>query len=229
MRTRAGIVLQARMASTRLPGKALMPIGREPLVAHCLRRLVAAGVARVVLATTDRPEDDPLTAVAAQLGVPVLRGEADDVLGRMLAAAEAFDLDPVVRATGDNPAVDVQAPGRVLEALRASRADYVVEQGLPYGAAVEAVTREALRTAAREASDPADREHVTIWVKRQTGRLRLLYPDAPAPLRRPDLRLTVDVPEDLAYVRTLFARSGVDEPSLSHLIQVAGRPRREVA
>ncbi len=229
MRTRAGIVLQARLASTRLPGKALMSIGGVPVLTHCLRRLVAAGVARVVLATTDRPEDDRLAAVAEGLGVAVHRGEADDVLARMLAAAEVFDLDPIVRATGDNPAVDVQAPGRVLEALRAARADYVVEQGLPYGAAVEAVTRDALRTAAREAHEPADREHVTTWIRRQTDRFRMLYPDAPAPLRRPDLRLTVDLPEDLDYVRTLFARSGADEPSLSRLIQFAGRPRREVA
>jgi spore coat polysaccharide biosynthesis protein SpsF (cytidylyltransferase family) len=229
MRTRAGIVLQARMDSTRLPGKALMPIGDAPLVTHCLRRLVAAGVARVVLATTDRPQDDVLAGVATQLGVPVYRGEVDDVLARMAAAAEAFDLDPVVRATGDNPAVDIQAPGRVLEALRAARADYVVEQGLPCGAAVEAVTRDALRLAVREARDPEDREHVTTWVRRQTDRFRLVYPEAPAPLRRADLRLTVDLPDDLAYVRTLFARSGVDEPSLSRQIQVAGRARKEVA
>lgn len=229
MRTRAGILLQARMASTRLPGKALMPIGGTPMLTHCLRRLVAAGVAHVVLATTDRPEDDPLALVAAGVGVPVYRGDADDVLARMLAAADAFDLDPVVRATGDNPAVDVQAPGRVLEALRSAHADYVVEQGLPYGAAVEAVTRDALRTAAREAHEPDDREHVTTWIKRQTGRFRVLYPDAPAPLRRPDLRLTVDLPEDLAYLRMLFARAAADEPSLSSLIQMAGRPRREVA
>ncbi len=229
MRTRAGIVLQARMDSSRLPGKAMLPIGDRPLVAHCLRRLVAAGVARVVLATTDRAQDDPLADVAAQLGVAVFRGEVDDVLARMLGAADAFDLDPVVRATGDNPAVDIQAPGRVLEALRAARADYVVEQGLPYGTAVEAVTRDALRAAAREASAADDREHVTTWVKRQTDRFRIVCPEAPAPLRRPDLRLTVDLPDDLAYVRTLFARSGVDEPSLSRLIQVAGRARKEVA
>jgi spore coat polysaccharide biosynthesis protein SpsF (cytidylyltransferase family) len=229
MRTRAGIVLQARMDSSRLPGKAMLPIGDAPVVTHCLRRLVAAGVARVVLATTDRPQDDVLADTATALGVSVYRGDVDDVLARMRAAAETFDLDPVVRATGDNPAVDIQAPGRVLEALRAMRADYVVEQGLPYGAAVEVVTREALRAAARDATDREDREHVTTWVKRQTDRFRIVYPEAPAPLRRPDLRLTVDLPEDLLYVRTLFARSGADEPSLSRLIQVAGRARKEVA
>jgi spore coat polysaccharide biosynthesis protein SpsF len=229
MWTRAGIVLQARMDSSRLPGKALMSIGDVPVLTHCLRRLVAAGVARVVLATTDRLEDDALADVATGLGVSVHRGEVDDVLTRMLTAAEVFDLDPVVRATGDNPAVDIQAPGRVLEALRAAGADYVVERDLPYGAAVEAVTREALRAAAREAHDREDREHVTTWIKRQTGRFRVLCPEAPAPLRRPDLRVTVDVPDDLAYVRMLFARSGVDEPSLSRLIQVAGRANREVA
>jgi spore coat polysaccharide biosynthesis protein SpsF len=105
----------------------------------------------------------------------------------------------------------------------------VVERGLPYGAAVEAITRDALRAAAREATAVEDREHVTTFVKRGAARFRLVLPDAPAPLRRPDLRMTVDTADDLTYVRTLFERTGLEEPSLARLIRVAGRPRREVA
>jgi spore coat polysaccharide biosynthesis protein SpsF len=127
MRTRAGIVLQARLGSRRLPGKALEPIGGCSMLERCLRRLIAGGVAHVVLATTTLFEDDVLAAIAAKLGVPVFRGEVDDVLGRYIGAAEAFDLDPVVRATGDNPAVDIQGPGRVLATLRSSGADFVIE------------------------------------------------------------------------------------------------------
>ena len=117
MRTRAGIILQSRYASTRLFGKALEPLAGHSVLEHCLRRLIKAGVARVVLATTREIEDDALEAVARRLGVAVFRGETNDVLGRFAEAARTFDLDPVVRATGDNPAVDVQAPGRVLAAL----------------------------------------------------------------------------------------------------------------
>jgi spore coat polysaccharide biosynthesis protein SpsF len=236
MPSRPGIVLQARMASTRLPGKALLPIANRPLLEHCLRRLIASGAARVVLATTTLEEDTVLCHVATRLGVAVYRGSEHDVLARMAEAAEAFDFDPVIRATGDNPAVDIEAPARALRTLHASHADYVCEDGLPYGAAVEAVTRQALMRTVSEATSRDDREHVTTWVKRRSDLWNLAFPAAPAHLRRPDLRLTVDTPADLDYVRSLFARSGSTQPSLCALIQAAepldfarGNHTREVA
>jgi len=221
MRSRPGILLQARMASTRLPGKALELIADRPLLEHCLRRLLSAGVARVVLATTTLEEDTVLCDLATRLGVAVYRGSDTDVLGRMAGAAEAFDLDPVVRATGDNPGVDIDAAARSLAALNGLHADYVCEDGLPYGAAVEAVSRGALLRAARDARDSDDREHVTTWVKRHGELWNLGFPAAPVPLRRPGLRLTVDTPADLAFVRSLFARAGTDQPSLRALIEAA--------
>jgi spore coat polysaccharide biosynthesis protein SpsF len=230
MRTTAGIVLQARYGSTRLPGKALATIDGRPILEHCLRRLMFAGVAPVVLATTRRPEDDGLEAIARSLGADVFRGHTNDVLGRYLAAADEFGFDTIIRATGDNPGVDIQAPGRLIEALRASEADYACEEGLPYGAAVEAVTREALVRAGREAYHVEDREHVTTYVRRNTQIFRVLTIPAPAPLRRPDVRVTVDTPADLEHVRQLFTRTGVSMPSIQQLIDVAGRPvRTEVA
>jgi spore coat polysaccharide biosynthesis protein SpsF (cytidylyltransferase family) len=230
MRTRAGIILQARLGSSRLSRKALAAIAGQTILEHCLRRLMFAGVAPVVLATTDRPEDQALATVAQHLGASVFRGDADDVLGRFVAAAEAFDFDHVVRATGDNPGVDIQAPGRLLAALRLGEADYVYEQGLPYGGAVEAVTRAALVRAAKEARRPDDREHVTTYVRRNSHVFSVIQLAAPAPLRRPDVRVTVDTAEDLAHVRMLFERTGHDLPSLRQLIEAAGRAARpEVA
>ncbi len=230
MRTRAGIILQARLGSSRLSRKALASIAGQTILEHCLRRLMFAGVAPVVLATTDRPEDQALATVAQHLGASVFRGDADDVLGRFVAAAEAFDFDHVVRATGDNPGVDIQAPGRLLAALRLGEADYVYEQGLPYGGAVEAVTRAALVRAAKEARRPDDREHVTTYVRRNSHLFYVIQLAAPAPLRRPDVRVTVDTAEDLAHVRMLFERTGHDLPSLRQLIEAAGRAARpEVA
>ena len=231
MRSRTGILLQARMASTRLPGKALELLEDRPLLEHCLRRLIAAGVGRVVLATTTLEEDSVLCDLATRLGVAVYRGSDTDVLDRMAGAAEAFDLDPIIRATGDNPAVDIDAAERSLGALNGLHADYVCEDGLPYGAAVEAVTREALMRAAREARDPDDREHVTTWVKKRSDLWNLAFPAPPMPLRRPALRVTVDTPADLAYVRSLFARAGGGQPSLRALIEAAEpvTQKREVA
>jgi spore coat polysaccharide biosynthesis protein SpsF len=223
MRTRAGIILQARFGSTRLRGKALEPIGGVSMLERCLRRLVRAGVAHVVLATTRNAEDDALEAIAAKLGVATYRGDDSDVLGRYLAAAEQFDLDPVIRATGDNPAVDIQGPGRLLAALRGGAMDYVREEGLPFGAGVEAFTREALTRAAAKARSPYDRERVTTYMRRHPGEFRIKDLAAPAPLWRPLLRLTVDTRADLQWVRELFFRAGSDEPALSEIIAASGK------
>jgi spore coat polysaccharide biosynthesis protein SpsF (cytidylyltransferase family) len=228
MRTHAGIILQARYASTRLRGKALEPVGGRSMLEQCIRRLIRAGVARVVLATTVAPEDDVLEAIGRRLGVAVFRGDADDVLGRFSAAARAFDLDPVLRATGDNPAVDVQGPGRVLAALQSTQADYIREDGLPWGACVEGMTAAALHRAARLATDAADREHVTTFIRTRRDLFRVTQIAAPAPLTRPSLRLTVDTAEDLAWVRELFFRSGSDDPSLASLIAAAGARRSPI-
>jgi spore coat polysaccharide biosynthesis protein SpsF (cytidylyltransferase family) len=225
MRTRAGIVLQARYASTRLRGKALEPVGGRAMIEQCLRRLIRAGVARVVLATTDRPEDDVLEALASRLGVAVYRGAVDDVLGRISQAARTYDLDPVLRATGDNPAVDVQAPGRVLAALRATQADYIREDGVPWGSSVEGMTADALHRAAELATAPYDREHVTTFIRSRRDLFRVTRIPAPAPLTRPELRLTIDTAEDLAWVRELFFRAGSDDPSLAALIAASGSRR----
>lgn len=229
MSTRAVIVLQARVSSTRLPAKALATIAGTTLLERSLRRLMRSGVGAVLLATTERPEDDALVQIAAGTQVPVFRGSTDDVLGRYLAAAESAAADVVIRATGDNPAVDVDAPSRVLRAIERSSADYACEDGLPIGAGVEAITYEALCRAAAAASTSEDREHVTLYVKRRPGAFRIARQPAPAALRRPDLRFTVDTRDDLEYMRRVFAHAAVPEPSLPQLIVAARVCRRSDA
>jgi spore coat polysaccharide biosynthesis protein SpsF len=221
--TRAVILLQARMDSRRLPGKSMAPIGARTVVEHCLERLMLGRAAPVVLATTVSAADDCLCDAASRMGVQVFRGSERDVLDRFVRAAEALGAGTVVRATADNPAVDIDAPNRMLALLRSSGADHVSEERLPYGAAVEAVTVAALRRAAAAADDPADREHVTTLMKRDRTRFVSHVSPAPIRLRRPDLRLTVDTPEDLEFMRLISARLGdpVDEPSLAALIESA--------
>jgi spore coat polysaccharide biosynthesis protein SpsF len=147
----------------------------------------------------------------------------------MCGAAEFYGIDPIVRATADNPAVDPAAPGRLIEALRSGGADYAREDGLPVGAGVEAITAAALRTSAALATSTYDREHVTTFIRTTAAppRLRLLSP--PAALRQPSLRLTVDTADDLDWIRELFFRTGVDEPSVAQLITAAGRTMRQAA
>jgi spore coat polysaccharide biosynthesis protein SpsF (cytidylyltransferase family) len=220
---RAGIILQSRMASQRRPGKALQRIGGRPLVEHCLIRLLASETAPVILATTMRADDDAVADVGERVGVPVFRGAEDDVLDRFARCAEAFRLEVVIRATGDNPAVDIDAPSRLLSALRRSGAAYVREDGLPYGAAVEAVTTDALLRQARLARDPADREHVTTFVRRHEDQFTVLALPAPVPLARPDVRVTVDTSDDLQQMRRMYALVGEGLRPLSAFIHAWDR------
>lgn len=224
----AGIILQARLASARLPFKAVAPIAGQPLLVHCIERLQVSGL-RVILATTDRPEDDALASMAFAHGAEVYRGDATDVLARYLGAADMFNLDYVIRATGDNPAVETGGPARVLAALTGD-ADYVIEEGLPYGSCVEAFTRDALRRAAATCLRPQEREHVPVGMRSNPDRFRIQVIQAPAALRRPDLRFTVDTRADLLYMRDVFRAAGEALPRLERLIAAADTfERREVA
>jgi spore coat polysaccharide biosynthesis protein SpsF len=203
MKSRTAIVLQARMGSTRLPGKSLAFLEGKTMVEHCVDRLRSRSGLMVILATTTQSEDDALVDEASRLSVPVVRGSADDVLARYARAASMFDLATIVRATADNPAVDLDAPRRTVDLLIRTGVDHVVERGLPFGSAVEAVSCEALHQANALASDPHDREHVTPFLKRD-HRFRSLDLVAPAAVRRPDRRFTVDTLEDLEFMRGVY-------------------------
>lgn len=200
------IALQARTGSTRLPGKALEFLGRHTLLAHCIRRLQAADLGPVVVATTTEPGDEAVAAEARRCGAQVFRGPSDDVLARFVGVADEFGGRFLVRATADNPAVDIDAPARLLKATLQSHAEYVSEKDLPYGSGVEIVSTDALRRIDRLASDPEDREHVTLYLKRNVEQFRAIERPAPADLRRPDLRLTIDTAEDLAFLRRVLEK-----------------------
>jgi spore coat polysaccharide biosynthesis protein SpsF len=224
----AVIVLQARLGSTRLPGKVLAPLAGRPILSHCIGRLQRSGF-RLVVATTTAPEDDAVAAEAWRQGADVLRGPEADVLTRFLMVAKRVEAPVIIRATADNPLVDCDAPARVMRTLIAQGADYVVEIDLPVGAAVEAVRSEALRTAGADATDPYDREHVTTYVRRNRERFKVVEGLAPAALRRPDLRVTIDTPADLEFVRTLLKNAGAGPGDLVPLKSVLVAARRSLS
>lgn len=200
------LVLQARMGSTRLPGKVLEHLGRHTLLAHCIRRLQAADIGPVVVATTTEAADHAVVAEARRCGAQVFRGSSHDVLARFVGVAREFGGRYLARATADNPAVDIDAPARLLKATLRAQADYATEVGLPYGAGVEVVSTDVLRRLDDLASDPEDREHVTLYLKRHATRFRTIEAPVSADLCRPDLRLTVDTAEDLAFMRSVLEK-----------------------
>lgn len=202
-------ISQARMTSTRLPGKVLMEAAGQPLLAHHLGRLARCRTLDgLVLATTVNGTDDPLADLAESLGVPVFRGDEQDVLGRFAGAAAMAGADVVVRVTADCPLIDPTLVDQVVSTFLevAPALDYL---GLdvarfPRGLDAEVFTRAALDEAAANATDPAEREHVTAHLYRRPERFRIGTPLAPEDGSVLDQRWCVDEAADLELVRRLL-------------------------
>src|SRR5205823_13375067 len=169
-------VVQARMGSTRLPGKVLADLGGRPMLQFMLERLRRLPVSELVVATSTEPGDDAVAALGATLGVRVVRGPEHDVLARFEQALEAHPAEHVVRLTGDCPLADPEVIVATLELHHERHADYtsnVIPRTFPKGLDVEVARAEALRVAAAEAEDPAEREHVMPFLYRHPERFRL--------------------------------------------------------
>jgi spore coat polysaccharide biosynthesis protein SpsF len=217
-------IVQARMGSSRLPGKVLLPLGTRSLLGHLVERLAAASrLDRIVVATTTLPEDNPVADEADRLGVCRFRGAGADVLRRYVDAARAFDADIVVRVTADNPLTDYGSVDRVVDAIRAGY-DYAVEEGLPVGVTGEALSIDALRFLDIAATTPLHREHVTLYAKENPQLFRSSRQQAPGECRRPDLRWTVDTHADYAAVGDLCARLPNPRIPLQDILGLADRP-----
>jgi spore coat polysaccharide biosynthesis protein SpsF len=227
-------VVQARMGSSRLPGKVLREASGRTLLAHLVQRLRRARtIDRIVIATTTSPADDELERAAEALGVGISRGSESDVLSRYAAAIAPLAIDTVVRVTADCPLLDEAEVDRVvgeylIRKNSAEPADYVTNQAgnvrhIPRGLDVEVMSRSALERAQREATRPGDREHVTPYLYREPGRFRCVVTHYPYG-DFSDLRLTVDTPEDLALVRALFEALGPDARFLEVAAYLRERP-----
>jgi len=210
------IVIQSRLASTRLPAKALLPIGGRASVALCALRAANTGLP-VVVATSDTAADDAIVGELLALNVHCFRGPHHDVLSRYAQATSALSpAAAVVRLTADNVFPDGAFVQSLLEEFERSGVQYLGTNspldGLPYGMSAEVFTAEALRKADREATSPADREHVTPWIRRNCSARRTTAGERQPHWSR--LRCTVDSYEDYELVRRVFAdcRDPVNAP-----------------
>lgn len=221
-RKRVLVVIQARMGSTRLPGKVLEDLGGIPVLEWVVRGCRAAQrVDEVVVATSTDPRDDAVEEAARALGVGVVRGSEDDVLSRFVLALDEHPADAVVRVTADCPFVDPD----LVDALVATwqgvgGLDYVstvLVRTLPHGLDVELVTADALRRVDAVAT-AHHRVHVTSGVYTAPDEFSVMglsfAPDAS------DIRVTLDTPEDLAMLRAVVAERGTALPSRSELVSL---------
>ncbi len=214
-RGRVVAIVQARMGSTRLPGKVLAEVNGRPLLWHIIRRVRAARlVDEVVVATSDRTDDDAVARYCEQHGIAVFRGSHLDVLDRFYHAARCFTAETVVRIAGDCPLIDPQVIDHVIQTFSEGKYDYVaniLRYTYPDGLDTEVLSFAALETAWREARYPVEREHVTPYI-RTSGRFRLANVENERPLPVGSLRWTVDGPADLEFVRAIYRRLGEGDP-----------------
>ena len=214
MTLRTVAIVQARVGSTRLPGKVLMPLLGEPMLTRVMRRVGRARtVDEVVLATTPLPEDDALVALADAEGWPVERGSETDLLARYLDAARSRRADVIVRITSDCPLIDPEVIDQTVDAFRAGDVDYASNtlepRSFPRGLDVEVIARAALERAGREDRDPAWREHATPYINRHPELFGLLRVAADGDWS--EHRWSVDTPEDFELVSALYAALGRDD------------------
>jgi spore coat polysaccharide biosynthesis protein SpsF len=208
-RPRVVAVVSARMASSRYPGKALVPLAGRPLLAVLLERVASArGVDGVVLATSNNRENDRLARVAADGGFGVFRGDEEDVLRRHVECAHAVGAVHVVRVTGDNPLTDIETLEHLVALHLGGGADYTYVPGdaLLMGILPEVVSTAALERSWHRGEERHRSELVTLYIKEHPGEFRIRTSELPEGLYRPQYRLTVDEAEDVALMQGLFER-----------------------
>jgi len=202
-------IVQARMGSTRLPGKVLADIAGAPMLARVLSRVAAAQrVDAIVVATSNAAADDRIVELCAANRVAVYRGSESDVLDRYYQAAKEHRAAIVVRVTADCPLIDPQVIDGVIAAYLTDHCDYAsntIVCTYPDGLDVEVFSFAALESAWRDARRGTDREHVTSYL-RSAGRFRLRNVECPLGGSQRDQRWSVDEPRDLEFVRAIYAR-----------------------
>jgi spore coat polysaccharide biosynthesis protein SpsF len=211
--------IEARMRSTRLPGKVLLPVMRQPMLVLMIERLQRVPeIDEIVVATTTDPSCVAIADVAVRCGVGVHRGSEDDVLDRVLQAARGAGADLIVETTGDCPLIDPGTVSRVIQEFHRHDVDYcanVLERTYPRGMDVQVFPLTVLEEVARLTDDPVDHEHVSLYIYRHPGRFRLHNVTSGLSADAANARLTVDTPEDFALVTEIFERLYPSKPDFS--------------
>lgn len=200
-------IVQARMGSERLPGKVLMDIAGKPMLEHVVARLrYAQRIDEIVVATSLKPADDAIARFCKERGISVYRGSELDVLDRYYQAASLYQPGIVIRVTADCPLVDFAGIDVLINDLLENSLEYVAYDNLriPRGLTGEVFTYEGLRRTYQNADQPYEREHVTIYMYEHPEDFRIQFAEPPDWLKRPEFRLTVDTPEDLALIRKIY-------------------------
>lgn len=198
--------VEARLASTRLPGKVLFPLAGKSTLEHIVERISQSSkIDEVIVATTVAKEDRLIKQLCDQAMIQCHRGSIENITSRLLEASQGFDV--IVQATGDNPFIDPELIDKAITLLLASGCDYVcnnIVDSYPRGLDIRVFTRAALESVAENTQDPIDLVHGSYYIYRNPEKYNLHAWSAPSHHHRPDLRLTVDEPEDYLVAKYLY-------------------------
>lgn len=208
------VIVQARMGSSRCPGKVMMDLGGEPFLKRCLDRCdQIPGADIVVCAVPDLPQDDPVAEAAERWGYKVVRGSEKDVLSRYAKAAREVIASAVMRVTSDCPMIDPEICGETIRFWKDTGADYGCNNmppSFPHGLDCEVFHASLLHAAHHLAEDPYEREHVTPWIRRHPDLKHVSITGPAGGIET--LRWTLDHPEDVEMFRSVYAALGDRAP-----------------
>ena len=205
MKSTVTAIIQARMNSTRLPGKAMLELAGRPLLYHVFERIQAApGVDQVILATCNGGENEKIIRLAQSLAIPVFIGSEDNVLERFYLAAEKFGGDYIMRVTGDNPFTDPGFAAMTIETARATGADLCYLSNLPLGTGAGIIKKSALDAAYRHSDKPHHFEHVSPYIREHPEIFRTEIREIELYNPFSNLRLTVDTAEDYELASIIY-------------------------
>lgn len=213
--------IEARMTSSRLPGKVLLPAAGKPMLEHLVRRLQAVpSLDGIVLATTVNPTDDIIVEFSKRVGVSCFRGSEDDVMARVIGAAESCGADVVVEITGDCPIIDPQIVEQTIRMFKAHRADYASNchiRSYPVGMDTQVFRVDTLQRSAALTNDAFDHEHVTLHIRNHPEIFSHLHLVAPPDVHWPDLGLTLDEVRDYELLKKIIEHFEPDNALFSCL------------
>ena len=213
--------IEARMTSSRLPGKPMMEVCGHPMLGHLVDRLKAVeSIDIIVLATTTNQTDDAMAQYASSIGIEVFRGDEDDVMGRVVNAGKSVDADVIVEITGDCPIIDPEIIEQAIRSYRENTYEYVGNQHIrsyPDGMDVQVFALETLVKSEAMTNEPLDREHVTLHIRNNPQIFSHLNLVAPPEQHWPDLGLTLDEQSDFDLLKLIIENFYEENPLFSCL------------
>ncbi len=219
---KTGAIIQARIGSTRLPGKVLMEIGSKPLLEIIVNRLIEIKeLDEIIVATSDTKQDNQIEDFCKERSITCFRGSEENVLKRFKGVSDKYNLDTIVRVTGDNPLTSPEFLRKLLYEHHEQKSDYTYPKNVPTGTGVEIVEKQVIDKIYKKAVSEPAYEHVTYYVRKYPNEFEINFVDFNLD---ENIRLTVDTKEDLEFIKRLYENmGGIEKLSVKKVLKYLSR------